>query len=118
MRPSKLRRTSLNSDLLHQREDSQPESSSPVAVNQLETPQISKEALIHKLDIHIARRSFVELHTHLLGMGSADFWVKKIMETYILRANWEIENMLALKTERNVSCQFNEKYGSGVPQKC
>jgi len=31
----------------------------------------------------IEQRKLTELHTHLMGMGSADFWVTRIMQTYI-----------------------------------
>ncbi|KAG5460186.1 MAG: hypothetical protein BJ554DRAFT_7798, partial [Olpidium bornovanus] len=46
-----------------------------------------------ELDRHVRSKRLVELHTHLLGMGSADFWVNRIMETYLPRVcvdqTWE-----------------------------
>ena len=39
-----------------------------------------------KLDENIGKCSLSELHTHLMGMGSADFWVSRIIETYIPRS--------------------------------
>jgi len=38
-----------------------------------------------RLDEAISGRALVELHSHLLGMGSADFWVSRIMTTYLPR---------------------------------
>ena len=37
------------------------------------------------LDRAIKNKELVELHTHLLGMGSANFWVHRIMITYLPR---------------------------------
>ena len=37
------------------------------------------------LDRAIENKELVELHTHLLGMGSANFWVHRIMLTYLPR---------------------------------
>jgi hypothetical protein len=44
-----------------------------------------KIKLYRLLDDHINRKGLTELHTHLMGMGSADFWVSKVMETYLPR---------------------------------
>lgn len=44
-----------------------------------------KEALYATLDSFISRKGLTDLHTHLMGMGSADFWVSRIMETYLPR---------------------------------
>jgi hypothetical protein len=44
-----------------------------------------KTELYRALDDHINRKDLTELHTHLMGMGSADFWVSKIMETFLPR---------------------------------
>ena len=40
---------------------------------------------IKSLDKAIASRKLCELHTHLMGMGSADFWVSRIMKSYLPR---------------------------------
>jgi hypothetical protein len=39
-----------------------------------------------ELDRQIQDHRLVELHTHLMGMGDADFWVHLIIETYIPRS--------------------------------
>lgn len=39
--------------------------------------------LIPKLNEEISNHGLVDLHTHLIGMGSADFWVSKVIEAYI-----------------------------------
>lgn len=44
------------------------------------------DELFHALDFAATRNALVELHTHLLGMGSADFWVHQIMLTYLPRS--------------------------------
>ncbi|KAI8915836.1 hypothetical protein EDD86DRAFT_215964 [Gorgonomyces haynaldii] len=44
-----------------------------------------REVAQRKLDECIKKKELVELHTHLLGMGSADFWVNNIMKTYLPR---------------------------------
>jgi len=41
--------------------------------------------IVPRLDEAISGRALVELHSHLLGMGSADFWVRRIMMTYLPR---------------------------------
>ena len=48
-------------------------------------PKSTKEDLHKELDKFIYDESLTDLHTHLMGMGSADFWVTKIMETYLPR---------------------------------
>ena len=47
--------------------------------------RMEKEKCWKSLDYLIRSKAFVELHTHLLGMGSADFWVNRIMWTYLPR---------------------------------
>ena len=37
------------------------------------------------LDTRIRNKELIDLHTHLLGMGSADFWVHRIIMTYLIR---------------------------------
>jgi hypothetical protein len=44
-----------------------------------------------ELDKSIEGKILVELHTHLLGMGSADFWVSRIMVTYLPRVSRPVE---------------------------
>ncbi|KAJ3182306.1 hypothetical protein HDU87_008468 [Geranomyces variabilis] len=44
-----------------------------------------KVKLFRKLDEAITGKQLVDLHTHLLGMGSADFWLYRIMGTYLPR---------------------------------
>jgi hypothetical protein len=50
-----------------------------------------KTGLYKLLDDHIHCKGLTELHTHLMGMGSADFWVSKIIETYLPRAESSIK---------------------------
>jgi hypothetical protein len=52
---------------------------------------VSKRELVQKLDELISTDSLVDLHTHLMGMGNADFWVTKIMEGYLLRSSSEVK---------------------------
>jgi hypothetical protein len=44
-----------------------------------------KEEAWEYLDKLIRTKQLVELHTHLLGMGSSDFWVSRIIRTYLPR---------------------------------
>lgn len=44
-----------------------------------------RHALHKALDVSIQNRGLTELHTHLMGMGSADFWVSTIIEKYLPR---------------------------------
>jgi hypothetical protein len=46
---------------------------------------LPREELVARLDEYLSRGALVELHSHLLGMGSADFWVSRIMMTYLPR---------------------------------
>jgi hypothetical protein len=41
------------------------------------------EKLYFEFDRRATRGELVELHTHLMGMGSADFWVNRIMKVFI-----------------------------------
>jgi hypothetical protein len=43
----------------------------------------SQQSLYNLLDENIRKKGLTDLHTHLMGMGSANFWVKKIIEKYI-----------------------------------
>ena len=45
----------------------------------------SPETLNTALDEAIHGGELTELHAHLMGMGSADFWVARIMQTYLPR---------------------------------
>jgi len=45
-----------------------------------------KEQLHSYLDEYCNSHGLVELHSHLMGMGSADFWVSRIIEQYIPRS--------------------------------
>lgn len=58
--------------------------SSSVVVAESDCP--SKEKLHIILDEYCHTRGLVELHSHLMGMGSADFWVSRIIEQYIPRS--------------------------------
>ena len=42
-------------------------------------------ALLTALDEAIQGGELAELHSHLMGMGSADFWVARVMQTYLPR---------------------------------
>ena len=42
-----------------------------------------RQAAVKCLNLVSSKSQLVELHTHLVGMGNADFWVSKIMEGYI-----------------------------------
>ncbi|KAI3642831.1 hypothetical protein MP228_012386 [Amoeboaphelidium protococcarum] len=45
-----------------------------------------KGQLIELLNEKIHRKSLYDLHTHLIGMGNANFWVGQIMSTYLLHS--------------------------------
>jgi hypothetical protein len=49
----------------------------------MDLPSNVKRGLVHELNHAIADRNLTELHTHMMGMGNADFWVSEIIETYI-----------------------------------
>jgi len=42
-----------------------------------------KKDLFERLDYHVRFKRLAELHTHIMGMGSANFWVDKIIQKYI-----------------------------------
>lgn len=42
------------------------------------------------LNAQIKQGGLVELHTHLMGMGNADFWVSKIMEDFLPSRNKDV----------------------------
>jgi hypothetical protein len=42
-----------------------------------------KRSLWSRLDEQIYRNGLTDLHTHLMGMGSSEFWVSKIIKTYL-----------------------------------
>mmetsp|Transcript_16969 Transcript_16969/g.22224 ORF Transcript_16969/g.22224 Transcript_16969/m.22224 type:complete len:120 (-) Transcript_16969:2056-2415(-) len=44
-----------------------------------------KEKAEQYLDEKVVSHELVDLHTHLLGMGSADWWVTRIMKVYLPR---------------------------------
>jgi hypothetical protein len=52
--------------------------------------EISLEVLSHmdklffEFDKRATRGELVDLHSHLMGMGSADFWVNRIMRVYLI----------------------------------
>ncbi len=46
---------------------------------------VGRKRLYDALDDMILKGGLAELHTHLAGMGSADFWVTRIMEGYLMR---------------------------------
>lgn len=48
-------------------------------------PRVTKQDLFDELDAWIFNKGLTELHTHLMGMGSADFWVSRIIESYLPR---------------------------------
>jgi hypothetical protein len=45
--------------------------------------QALKDSLHFVFDKRATRGELVELHTHLMGMGSADFWVNRIMKVFL-----------------------------------
>lgn len=45
----------------------------------------TKQDLFDVLDSWMFNKGLTELHTHLMGMGSADFWVSRIIESYLPR---------------------------------
>lgn len=55
------------------------------ATNSIASDSKRKDELFQILDDNILKKGLTELHTHLMGMGSADFWVSKIMESYLHR---------------------------------
>eukprot|EP01035_Chromulina_nebulosa_P034927 gene34927-46917_t len=52
---------------------------------------MQQQSLYKRLDEYVREKRLTDLHTHLMGMGSANFWVKKIIEKYI-RLKEEGEN--------------------------
>jgi hypothetical protein len=48
-----------------------------------ELSQTRKYSLHSEFDKLATRGELVELHTHLMGMGSADFWVNRIMKVFL-----------------------------------
>lgn len=52
---------------------------------------VPKKRLFQELDTLISTKSLVDLHTHLMGMGNADFWVTKIMEGYLLISDSDVK---------------------------
>ena len=44
-----------------------------------------KEDVVHTLDNFAAVGGLTELHSHIMGMGSADFWVPRVMTVYLPR---------------------------------
>ncbi|KAJ3332072.1 hypothetical protein HDU91_003179, partial [Kappamyces sp. JEL0680] len=56
-----------------------------VAIPSKKIKRLGNKAWLDVLDQHIAAKNMVELHTHLLGMGSNEFWVQRIMCTYLVR---------------------------------
>ena len=58
-----------------------------------------KDQLFKFLDDNILRKGLTELHTHLMGMGSADFWVSKIMESYLHRIECDEDKPSGTKVE-------------------
>ncbi|KAI9015033.1 hypothetical protein BC832DRAFT_185908 [Gaertneriomyces semiglobifer] len=56
-----------------------------------QVPNAEKAELYRLLNRAASANWFTDLHTHLLGMGSADFWVSRIMVTYLssVKRNWK-----------------------------
>jgi len=61
------------------------ESTSVVSIDHGQSEREVQESLLQELDRQVGRLGLADLHTHLLGMGSADFWVDQIMRTYLVR---------------------------------
>ncbi|KAJ3184005.1 hypothetical protein HDU85_001856 [Gaertneriomyces sp. JEL0708] len=66
---------------------------------QSQVPSSEKAELYHLLDRAASANWFTDLHTHLLGMGSADFWVSRIMVTYLPRVKkkWDVRERMDTK---------------------
>jgi hypothetical protein len=54
-------------------------------INDVSDKDDIKAELWRKLDVAIYRNRLTDLHTHLMGLGSADFWVTKILRNFLLR---------------------------------
>ena len=76
-------------------------SSSQTAIKATNTiaSDTDKDQLFKILDKHILKKGLTELHTHLMGMGSADFWVSKIMESYLHRIECDEDKPSERKVE-------------------
>jgi hypothetical protein len=70
----------------------------PAAAITVVPDRLAPPTLVALLDEHVSRRSLVELHSHLLGMGSADFWVSRIMATYLPRVRVATEILVRTGT--------------------
>lgn len=82
------------------------------ATNSIASDSKRKDELFQILDDYILKKGLTELHTHLMGMGSADFWVSKIMESYLHR----IENCNKKTSERKVEFSLADVMtASGFP---
>jgi hypothetical protein len=42
-----------------------------------------EKELFERLDYYVLHKRLAELHTHIMGMGSANFWVNKVIQKYI-----------------------------------
>lgn len=70
------------------------------------------EKLYFEFDKRATRGELVELHTHLMGMGSADFWVNRIMKVFI-------RNIVSRTGRRDVGYTVDDIWtasGLGFPQ--
>ena len=52
-------------------------------MNENNIPTEVRNELFRELEIKLLEKKFVDLNCQLLEMGSADFWVEKIMENYL-----------------------------------
>ncbi|KAI9095801.1 hypothetical protein DFS34DRAFT_651043 [Phlyctochytrium arcticum] len=106
-------------------------------VEEVIDPNKLKVELFKRLDELITGKQLVDLHTHLLGMGSADFWLYRIMVTYLPRVckippradrsatthmnelNLKITELLDYQLAARISqakwTRFLNKDGTGIP---
>ena len=52
-------------------------------MNESKIPTEIRNELFRELEMKLLEKKFVDLNCQLLEMGSADFWVEKIMENYL-----------------------------------
>ena len=74
-------------------------------------PACDPEELFDLLDTWMFCKGITELHTHLMGMGSADFWVSRIMECYLPRVAKEANNKDVLYPLKKILAASGYKFG-------
>lgn len=55
------------------------------AINILCSLLTAESSIFFDLELEIKKKSLTELHSHLMGLGNADFWVNQIMKNYLVQ---------------------------------